>query len=132
MRATLDAHDDDALLARMRAGDEVAFRTLVDRHRPWLVRLCTRLLGHDAHAAEDAAQESLLKLHAAARRDGRPLRVRWEGDQSILSSLALVNREFCLGLLAAGDVELSLWERVDGWHTLAERDDPRFGPPSWA
>ena len=72
----LDAHDDDALLARMRDGDEVAFRALVDRHRPWLVRLCTRLLGHDAHAAEDAAQESLLKLHAAARRDGRPLSVR--------------------------------------------------------
>jgi RNA polymerase sigma-70 factor (ECF subfamily) len=67
---------DDALLARLRAGDDAAFRALVDRHRPWLVRLCTRLLGHDAHGAEDAAQESLLKLHAAARRDGRPLRVR--------------------------------------------------------
>ena len=63
------------LLARLRAGDELAFRALVDRHRPWLVRLCTRLLGHDAHAAEDAAQESLLKLHTAARR-GQPLRVR--------------------------------------------------------
>jgi RNA polymerase sigma-70 factor (ECF subfamily) len=72
----LDAQDDDALLVRLRAGDEVAFQALVDRHRPWLVRLCTRLLGHDVHAAEDAAQESLLKLHAAARRDGRPLRVR--------------------------------------------------------
>ena len=67
---------DEALLAGLRAGDETAFRALVDRHRPWLVRLCTRLLGHDAHGAEDAAQESLLKLHAAARRDGRPLRVR--------------------------------------------------------
>jgi RNA polymerase sigma-70 factor (ECF subfamily) len=67
---------DDVLLARLRGGDEAAFRALVDRHRPWLVRLCTRLLGHDAHGAEDAAQESLLKLHAAARRDGRPLRVR--------------------------------------------------------
>jgi RNA polymerase sigma-70 factor, ECF subfamily len=67
---------DDALLARLRDGDEAAFRALVDRHRPWLVRFCTRLLGQDAHAAEDAAQESLLKLHAAARRDGRPLRVR--------------------------------------------------------
>ena len=67
---------DEALLAGLRAGDEAAFRALVDRHRPWLVRLCTRLLGHDAHGAEDAAQESLLKLHAAARRDGRPLRVR--------------------------------------------------------
>ena len=72
----LDEQDDETLLARLRAGDEVAFRALVDRHRPWLVRLCTRLLGHDAHAAEDAAQESLLKLHRAARRDGRPLRIR--------------------------------------------------------
>ncbi|HEY4409601.1 MAG TPA: RNA polymerase sigma factor [Acidimicrobiia bacterium] len=80
MRAPLDAHlqahDDDALLARLRAGDDVAFGALVDRHRPWLVRFCTRMLGYDAHAGEDAAQESLLKLHAAARRDGRPLRVR--------------------------------------------------------
>ncbi len=72
----LDAENEDTLLARLRAGDEVAFRLLVDRHRPWLVRLCTRLLGQDAHAAEDAAQESLLKLHAAARREARPLRVR--------------------------------------------------------
>jgi RNA polymerase sigma-70 factor (ECF subfamily) len=74
--ASLATADDDELLARLREGDELAFRALVDRHRPWLVRLCTRLLGHDAHAAEDAAQESLLKLHAAARRDGRPLRLR--------------------------------------------------------
>jgi len=73
---TPDVDDtDNMLLARLRAGDELAFRALVDRHRPWLVRLCTRLLGHDAHAAEDAAQESLLKLHAAARR-GQSLRVR--------------------------------------------------------
>ena len=66
---------DNMLMARLRAGDELAFRVLVDRHRPWLVRLCTRLLGHDSHAAEDAAQESLLKLHAAAHR-GQSLRVR--------------------------------------------------------
>jgi len=58
---------------------------------------------------------------------GRPLRVRWEGDQSLLSSLALVNREFCLGLLRSGDVELSLGEVRIPWHTLTERDDPRFG-----
>jgi RNA polymerase sigma-70 factor (ECF subfamily) len=66
---------DSMLMARLRAGDQLAFRALVDRHRPWLVRHCTRLLGHDTHAAEDAAQESLLKLHAAVLR-GQPLRVR--------------------------------------------------------
>ena len=59
---------------------------------------------------------------------GRPLRVRWEGDQALLSSLARVNREFCLALLAGEDVELSLGERRLPWHTLTEADDPRFGP----
>jgi glycosyltransferase involved in cell wall biosynthesis len=59
---------------------------------------------------------------------GRPLRVRWEGDQSLLSSLALVNRQFCLGLLGSGDVELTLVEGQTPWHRLSERDDPRFGP----
>lgn len=75
MAVALDTQTDDDLLVRLQGGDEVAFQALVDRHRAWLVRLCTRLLGHDAHAAEDAAQESLLKLHAAARQ-GPPLRVR--------------------------------------------------------
>ena len=41
---TLLLHDDtdNMLMARLRAGDELAFRALVDRHRPWLVRLCIR------------------------------------------------------------------------------------------
>lgn len=79
---------DEELLARLRGGDDIAFRALVDRHRPWLVRLCTRLLGQDAHGAEDAAQESLLKLHTTVRRDGRPLRIRpW---------LAVVARNTCV------------------------------------
>jgi RNA polymerase sigma-70 factor (ECF subfamily) len=126
----LDTEDDDTLLARLRAGDEVAFRLLVDRHRAWLVRLCTRMLGQDVHAAEDAAQESLLKLHAAARRDARPLRVRpW---------LTVVARNTCIdeqrrrrpdlpGVLperaAPGDDPFSLdaalaeaWPRLSGRH----------------
>jgi RNA polymerase sigma-70 factor, ECF subfamily len=82
-----DAPDED-LVARLRAGDEIAFGALVARHRPWLVRLCTRLLDYDAHAAEDAVQESLLKLHTATQRDTRPLRVRpW---------LAVVARNACV------------------------------------
>jgi glycosyltransferase involved in cell wall biosynthesis len=59
---------------------------------------------------------------------GRPLRVRWEGDQAIRSSLALVNRETCLALLEAGDVELSVSWTDHPWHNLSSRDDPRFGP----
>ncbi|MCW3053740.1 MAG: hypothetical protein JWN14_2910, partial [Chthonomonadales bacterium] len=57
---------------------------------------------------------------------GRPLRVRWEGDQNVLSSLAYVNRELCLGLLAAGDVELSITMREDSRSAIQATTDPRF------
>ncbi len=56
---------------------------------------------------------------------GRPLRLRWEGDQFIRSSLALVNREMCLRLAARSDVELSVSTGIDPWHTLTEEADPR-------
>ena len=59
---------------------------------------------------------------------GRAARVQWIGDQTVLSSLALVNRELCLGLVAPGDVELALTEPDSPWRTLTARDDPRFGP----
>ena len=59
---------------------------------------------------------------------GRQLRVRWEGDQAVRSSLALVNREICLQILARGDVELSLADtaRIAGEDGLMIPDDPRF------
>lgn len=37
-----------------------------------------------------------------------------------------MNREFCLGLLAAGDVELSLAEISNPFQRLSEAEDPRF------
>ncbi|MEP6754023.1 MAG: hypothetical protein ABJA67_00865, partial [Chthonomonadales bacterium] len=57
---------------------------------------------------------------------GRPLRVLWEGDQTLLSSLAHVNREICLRLLDCKDIELSFSERKIPWHTLTSTDHPRF------
>jgi glycosyltransferase involved in cell wall biosynthesis len=57
---------------------------------------------------------------------GRPLRVRWEGHQALLSSLALVNRQLCLALLAAGDVELTLSETPNPWEEIAAAGDPRL------
>lgn len=57
----------------------------------------------------------------------RPLRVRSEGNPSLLSGPVRVNRELCLGLLAAGNVELALTEAPSPWHILTEPDDPRFG-----
>ena len=58
----------------------------------------------------------------------RPLRVHWEGDQTLRSSLGHVNRELCLSLLAGEDMELSLEEKASPWHQLTAQDDARFGP----
>src|SRR5688500_20372455 len=49
---------DNMLMARLRAGDELAFRALVERPRPWLVRHCSRLLGYEAPAAAAEARRS--------------------------------------------------------------------------
>lgn len=52
--------DDQALLARVRAGDRDALETLVRRHQPWIYNLAVRMLAHPADA-QDATQEILIK-----------------------------------------------------------------------
>lgn len=60
-----DAVDDWRLLAQAGAGDDEAFRTLVERHQDRLVRLCQRLL-MDREEALDAAQEVFIKAYRKA------------------------------------------------------------------
>lgn len=58
--------DPDAeVLARVAAGDEAAFETLVRRHQDRLLGVCQRLLG-DREEARDAAQEVFLKAFRKA------------------------------------------------------------------
>src|SRR5262245_61648192 len=49
------------LLARVAAGEEEAFRGLVDRHLPTVLAIARRMLRDDAEA-EDVAQETKLRL----------------------------------------------------------------------
>jgi len=58
--------DIDLMLA-VQAGDEGAFRALVDRHRNAIVNLAWRYLGNRTDA-EDLAQEVFLKVYRARRR----------------------------------------------------------------
>lgn len=53
--------DEGALLARVAAGEERAFRALVDRHLPSVLGIARRMLRDDAEA-EDVSQEALLRL----------------------------------------------------------------------
>jgi RNA polymerase sigma-70 factor (ECF subfamily) len=55
------------LVARAQRGDELAFSTLTHRYWDPLVRYLTRLV-KDFHAAQDLAQETLLRAHASLGR----------------------------------------------------------------
>jgi RNA polymerase sigma-70 factor (ECF subfamily) len=52
---------DEALLQRIRAGDQVAFATLVQRHTPRFYRIAWRVLGRNEDV-EDILQEAFLRL----------------------------------------------------------------------
>jgi RNA polymerase sigma-70 factor, ECF subfamily len=55
-----DDNNDGQTLAQARAGDAIAFASLVDEHRVGLLRHCYRMLGSGADA-EDALQDTLLR-----------------------------------------------------------------------
>jgi RNA polymerase sigma-70 factor (ECF subfamily) len=67
-----DLAEDRTVVARVVAGDREAFRILVDREGPAVIRACHRVLG-DLHEAEDAAQEAFVTAYrsiATWRQDG--------------------------------------------------------------
>lgn len=65
--ASNEARIDEALMAKVARGDEVAFRQLARRHLPAMVGLARRVLGNAADA-EDVAQEAMLRVWTHAPR----------------------------------------------------------------
>ena len=58
---------DEALMARVARGEELAFRQLSRRHLPAMLGLARRILGNAADA-EDVAQEAMLRVWTHAPR----------------------------------------------------------------
>ena len=63
----------------------------------------------NAQSGSDAASNSAgVAKRLIGKATFEPLKVIWEGSQFVYHSLALVNRELCIGLAKHSDVELSL------------------------
>jgi len=69
--------DERPLLARLRAGDQDAYREIVDAYRDRIITVVARVAGPGADA-EDLAQDAFLKAFVAlARFDGRSALFTW-------------------------------------------------------
>lgn len=67
--------DDEALVERIRRGDEMAFAAVHARYRAMLERYALRLL-NSRTAAEDVVQEVFIRAHAAILRDDRHIELK--------------------------------------------------------
>ena len=95
---------DEALMARVARGDELAYRQLSRRHLPAMLGLARRILGNAADA-EDVAQEAMLRVWTHAP--------RWQPLAAFRTWLTRVVVNLCLdrkrraqwvGLEAAGEI----------------------------
>lgn len=122
--------DSAALLARLRAGDEAAFGTLVDRYHPALVRLARTFVSSDA-AAQEVAQDTWAGALAGL--------AAFEGRSSVKTWLfrILVNRARTKGVREARSVPMSALgaDDDDGPAVAPERFNERgmwaAAPTAW-
>ena len=62
--ALLRLRGDDALVERVRGGDEIAFEVLYERHVPGVLSFCRHMLG-SREEGEDAVQQAFTSAHRA-------------------------------------------------------------------
>jgi RNA polymerase sigma factor (sigma-70 family) len=83
---------DEALVARVRAGDDTAFEEIYDRHHRGLLAFCRHMLG-SREEAEDAVQHSFLSAYRNLRAGDHEIRLKaW---------LYTIARNRCLSMLRA-------------------------------
>lgn len=68
----IDDRRDARLVARVRAGDEAAFATIVAEHTPSLMAHARRMVGGH-HDAEDIVQDAFVRAHRALLADDREI-----------------------------------------------------------
>ncbi len=74
-RTPVAAQTDDYLVARVRAGDDVAFEAIYDRYARGVLAFCVHMLG-SREAAEDALQLTFVSAYRALRDGDRKIALR--------------------------------------------------------
>ena len=87
-RPRVAARDELELVRRAQSGDELAFRTIMERHNRRLYRVARTILRDDSEA-EDAVQESYLRAFAALG--------SFRGDASLATWLTRITLNEALG-----------------------------------
>ncbi|HEY7623060.1 MAG TPA: sigma-70 family RNA polymerase sigma factor [Solirubrobacteraceae bacterium] len=107
---------DEALVARVRAGDDRAFELIFDRYHRGLLAFCARMLGA-REEAEDALQHTFMAAYRALRATGGEIRLRaW---------LYTIARNRCLSVLRARREQVAFDEMRGATNGLAADVDRR-------
>ena len=83
-------HDDDALMLRVRKGDELAFRTLYDRYKSQIFWFCYRTL-KDRDNTKDAVQEVFILIYR--------MRAKYVAGTNFAGWIHSIARNQCLNIL---------------------------------
>jgi RNA polymerase sigma-70 factor (ECF subfamily) len=100
---------DLELVRRFREGDRGAFERLVVRHRPWVQRVCARLLRSDA-SANDAAQDVFTRAFE---------RIESQRGENVAGWLKAIAVNTCLNTI----------DREKRWAPLEDAGEPRAADP---
>jgi len=109
-----DANEEDiALMARIAAGDEEAFRQLVAKHQYAVIGTVAKMTNH-SHESEDIAQQVFLRLWKSAK--------RYQPTAKFTTFLFTITRNlvFNASRKKARRKEHSLEEQEDDWHRSVE------------
>lgn len=106
--------DDRAIVTAILGGRRDAFRVIVEREGPTLVRACHRILG-DLHEAEDAAQEAfVIAFRSLSTWRGEGSIGAWLSRIAVRIALRKVKGRRSVSWLRAGDDDAREHEMVSG------------------
>jgi RNA polymerase sigma factor (sigma-70 family) len=119
-RHLLRLASDQRLVARVRAGSELAFTVLYERHYRKVLSFCRHMLG-SADEAEDAVQQSFISAYRDMLRDDKELNFRpW---------LYRIARNHCISVLRArrpvADLDQAEPSTIGLSEQVADRDELR-------